>query len=147
LLLPKSFYRPEAPDPAFVKRLKAFDSALVVYFNPHRGRWVIDRCIHGAECSHSGHCERVNAMVVESPEKTYMPLNDRVFEELRKRDLWRNFTSPEQMGVLQDNERDKQRDAIEQSIRDDFNSIIREDRVQLNRLRSILQTHDLRTNK
>ena len=147
LLLPKSFYRPDPPDPAFVKRLKAFDSALTVYFNPHKGRWVIDRCIHGAECSHSGHCERINAMIVESPEKTYMPLNDRVFEELRKRDLWRNFSSPEQMGVLQDNERDGQREKITQSIRSDIRHTILEDRVQLNRLRNILQTHDLRPNK
>ena len=85
-------------------------------------------------------------MVVESPEKGYMPLNDRVFEELRKRDMWR-YSSPEQIGVLQSNERDKQRADIEKSIRDDFNSIIREDRVQLNRLRSILQTHDTRINK
>jgi len=146
LLLPKSFYEPSEPDPAFVKRLKAFDSALTVYWNRFRGRWVIDRCVHGAECSHSGHCERVNAMVVESPEKGYMPLNDRVFEELRKRDMWR-YSSPEQIGVLQSNERDKQRADIEKSIRDDFNSIIREDRVQLNRLRSILQTHDTRINK
>lgn len=146
LLLPESFYKPGPPDPAFVLRLKAFDSALVVYFNPHRGRWVIDRCIHGAECSHSGHCERVNAMVVESPEKGYMPLNDRVFEELRKRDMWR-YSSPEQIRVEQDNERDKQQEKITESIRGDWNSAIREDRVQLNRLRTILQTHDLRPNK
>ena len=85
-------------------------------------------------------------MVVESPEKGYMPLNDRVFEELRRRDMWR-YSSPEQIGLLQDNERDAQKEKITQSIRDDFNSIIREDRVQLNRLRSILQTHDTRINK
>lgn len=146
LLLPDSFYKPHQPDAAFVRRLKAFDSALVVYFNPHRGRWVIDRCIHGAECSHSGHCERVNAMVVESPEKGYMPLNDRVFEELRKRDMWR-YSSPEQIQVEQDNEAERQREKITESIRSDWNSVIREDRVQLNRMRSILQTHDLRINK
>lgn len=85
-------------------------------------------------------------MVVESPEKGYMPLNDRVFEELRKRDMWR-YSSPEQIGVEQDNERDRQREKITESIRSDFNSVIREDRVQLNRLRSILQNHDLRLNK
>lgn len=85
-------------------------------------------------------------MVVESPEKGYMPLNDRVFEELRKRDMWR-YSSPEQIQVEQDNERDEQVAKIEKSIRDDWNSAIREDRPQLNRLRTILQTHDLRLNK
>jgi hypothetical protein len=146
LLVPRSIYGPRSPDAAFVLRLKAFDASLVVYFNPHKGRWVIDRCIHGAECSHSGHCERVNAMVVETPEKGYMPLGDRVFEELRKRDMWR-YSSPEQIQVLQDNERDEQNAKIEKSIRDDWNSAIREDRPQLNKLRTILQTHDLRLNK
>lgn len=146
LLLPDSFYRPGPPDPAFVSRLKAFDASLVVYFNPHKGRWVIDRCIHGAECAHAGHCERVNAMVVESPHKGYMPLNDRVFEELRKRDMWR-YSSPEQIGVEQDNERDKQREQIAASIRSDIRHAILEDRVQLNRARQLIQTHDLKLNK
>lgn len=85
-------------------------------------------------------------MVVETPEKGYMGLGDRVFEELRKRDMWR-YSSPEQIQVEQDNERDEQKAKIEKSIRDDWNSAIREDRPQLNRLRTILQTHDLRLNK
>ena len=85
-------------------------------------------------------------MVVESPEKGYMPLNDRAFEELRKRDMWR-FSSPEQIGVEQDNENQRQRKKISESIRSDIRHTILEDRVQLNRLRNILQTHDLRPNK
>lgn len=107
---------------------------------------MIDRCIRGAECSHSGHCERINAMVVESPEKGYMPLNDRVFEELRKRDMWR-YSSAEQLGVEQDNERDKQREDIKESIRDDVRHNILDHRVQLNRFRHLIATHDLRLNK
>lgn len=143
LLLPRDAYEDRKPDASFMKKLKAVDSALVVYFNRFKGRWVLDRCVHGNQCAHAGNCERVNAMIVQSPDGKYMPLGEHVFEELRKRDLWRQFDSAEHMRDVQDKESDEQRAQIAESIRGDFNSMIREDRVQLNRFRHLIQTHDI----
>jgi hypothetical protein len=143
MLLPRDVHEDRTPNAVFLKKLKAFDSALVVYFNRFKGRWVIDRCVHGNACAHSGNCERVNAMIVQSPEGGYMPLGEHVFEELRKRDLWRQFDSAEHMGAVQSTQAEEQRDKIVADIRGDFNSMIREDRVQLNRFRHLIQTHDI----
>jgi hypothetical protein len=78
----------------FQRALRETDHNLIVYYNPHRKRWVVDRCTRNGEKSlglahaHTPECPRTNVMVVQD-EGQYMPLCQSVIDEIRSKDSWR----------------------------------------------------------
>jgi hypothetical protein len=90
LILPRNIDR-LVPD-WFSTRLKDTDPNLIVYFNEHRGRWIVDRCTRDGVMSSIGHthdatCPRTNVIVVHDEGK-YMPLCDAVIDQIRAMDTW-----------------------------------------------------------
>jgi len=148
LVLPQSFYENEnKPTEAFVRGLREIDPLLICYWNRFRGRWVIDRY----SCDNDGHdhqiaCPRQNVLIVESPEREYMPLNERVYERLRAMDTWSQYKSADEWNEYTAAQRDSHKQRVEKSIRDDVRHIILDDKEQFKKIQTAIQMHDLRPN-
>lgn len=121
IVLPRSFYETQdKPDDAFLKRIHSIDPKLIVYWNPFRGRWIIDR--YTCNSDHRSHdaCPRANVHVVQSDEGGYHPLNDRVLDYLRQGDMWK--TSPDEINRALDDAKA----AYDSSREDDLKHFVRE---------------------
>ena len=148
LWLPTPESAPEIPN-WFKRQLRDLDKGLVIYWNRFRGRFIIDRCIHAnehmGECTAS--CERTNVMIVESPEGSYMPPNERVIQNLKSMDAWAKYGDGEAGLLRQRAERENAKaeyDAkLQEAAKDNYKRAMLEDRVQLNKARHLIQQHDL----
>lgn len=141
--LPAGFVR-TVPD-WFASQLRSLDPNLVCYFNPHKQRYIIDRCTRGgihnaAAHTHTPECPKTNVMVVQD-EGQYMPLCEKVLDELRSMDSW-SHGSVEQFTLHHDNalaEDVAKRDAAIDAV---FREASKDNRRQLLKAYDLTQTHD-----
>jgi hypothetical protein len=136
----------------FRLQLRSVDPSLIVYFNPIRNRWVIDRCTlggmgHVSDHAHTAECPKTNVFWVQGEAGEYMPLCDAVISKLRSMDAWSKFGSWENMTRLAENKEADQKEAIQQEMKDDIKHASRDGRVQMNKMVHLIQQHDLRLNK
>jgi hypothetical protein len=130
----------------FADALRATDPNLMVYFNPQRKRWTIDRCtrggVHNAGAHvHTNECPRTNVRVVQD-QGQYMPLCQAVIDDLRGSDAWAQHGSVSQFMLTSDNaaaddvaKRKRQIDAL-------YSEATRDNRRQLLRAYHLFQQHD-----
>lgn len=124
----------------FLRLLKDTDPQLVVYFNPFKQRFMIDRQVPGQV--------NTNVMVVQAENGEYMPLTENTIERLRSIDAWRNYGSFEAMHRhhLQLEAEDAAKREAE--IRENYRLAGLDDKIQLNRAHTLTQRHDtLRINQ
>ncbi len=129
----------------FATQLRALDPNLIAYFNPRKERWIIDRCTRGGAMNaalheHNPECPKTNVMVVQD-EGQYMPLCDKVLDDLRAVDSW-SYGSVENFLLHADNEEkadEAKRDAAVNAV---FREASIDNRRQLLKAYDLTQIHD-----
>lgn len=127
----------------FRRRLRDIDRALVVYFNPFRGIFCIDRCVKGSDCLSSDHisCEKSNVMLFEH-------IGEAAIEKLKSMDAWTNFGGNDEAALLRfrreheiaKEEWDaKRREEAKQSYKD----AQKDERLAVNHLKHLVEQHDI----
>lgn len=135
----------EVPD-WFRRRLKDIDPALVVYYNPFKQQFCIDRCVRGSDCLLSNHqfCEKTNVMI-------FPHIGEAAIEKLKSMDAWT------QTGAAGGNDESallKFRKAHEdakaeydakqkEEARENYRLGMLDDRVQINKALHLIQQHDI----
>jgi hypothetical protein len=143
LYLPQGFER-SVPD-WFSSQLRALDPNLIVYFNAFKKRWIIDRCTRGgamnaAAHEHTPECPKTNVIVVQD-EGQYMPLCDRVLDELRAMDSWK-FGTVEQYQLHNANVLAEDEAKREKHIDELYRDASKDNRRQLLKAYDLTQIHD-----
>ena len=143
LLLPANITR-IAPS-WFITQLKDTDPNLIVYFNEHKGRWIIDRCTRDGERSsilheHSPTCPKTNVMIVEDDGK-YMPLCDQVIDDIRSKDAW-NSVSYEEFHRQNENKSEAAKAKTEQAIKALYREASIDNKHQLAKAWTLVSRHD-----
>jgi hypothetical protein len=131
----------------FREQLRNLDPNLIVYFNPMRQRWVIDRCTRNGAMSaalheHTPECPRTNVTVVEE-EGQYMPLCQQVIDDLRARDAWSQYGSFEVYDRLTQNAADEDAAKRETAIDDLYRHTTADNRAQLAKAWTLFSRHDM----
>ncbi len=131
----------------FSRALKHLDPNLIVYFNPHRDRWIIDRCtrdgVHRSEAhAHTASCPRTNVRVVQDAEGGYMPLCDAVLDDLRASDTWSKYGSVEQYATETDNAAAAMRAEQQRKVDALYHETTKDHRAQLAKAWTLIQRHD-----
>lgn len=121
----------------FKRRLRDIDRALVVYFNPFKSKFVIDRCVKGSDCLSETHveCEKSNVML-------FSHIGEAALEELKGMDAWTKF------GTLERQRRDREIQKAEwdvkseAEIRELYDNAAKDDKRQLREAFHLIQQHD-----
>lgn len=145
LLLPPGVER-SVPD-WFASQLRALDPNLIVYFNPLKQRWVIDRCTRGgvhnaALHEHTPACPRTNVMVVKDGER-YMPLCEAVLDDLRSQDSWATHETVEQFVLHHENASAEDEATRSAAVDTVFREASIDNRRQLLKAYDLTQIHDV----
>ena len=106
----------------FLTALHDVDPALDCIFNVQRQRWVVVRDVAGTQ---------THVRTIETPEGQYQPLCDEVIEWLKRRDMWEK--SLEQLARAMDDEEERQRAGIKDSIKSTFHDAAMDDKLQIKR--------------
>jgi hypothetical protein len=132
----------EIPD-WFRRRLRDIDHALVVYFNPFRRVFCIDRCVRGQECLLSEHlpCEKTNVMLFEH-------IGEAAIEKLKSMDAWTKFGGNDEAALLRfrreheiaKEEFDAKRLA---EAKKSYKDVQRDERLAVNHLKHLVEQHDI----
>lgn len=143
LILPTSVER-TIPD-WFLTELGHIDPALIVYFNPLRGRWILDRCTRDDNMlhQHTPACPKTNVRVIQDADGSYMPLCQDVLDWLRAHDTGSKFKSADEYIKHLNEQEAAERERIQQALERDKEHNSRDHRVQLNQLHMLIQRHDL----
>lgn len=151
----------------FQRKLQDFDRDLLITWHrpPHwprsrRGVWKVERCgIHHGGFDMSGRpkhthvCERLYVLMAQDEEGTPMPLGEWVFEKLRgMRQEWERLGGDTERGVrnaLAESDRIEQgMEAKREAARQDVKEYNRKfNKVQINRVVDLVDTHDMRPNR
>jgi hypothetical protein len=132
----------EIPD-WFRRRLRDIDRALVVYFNPFRRVFCIDRCVRGQDCLLSEHlpCEKTNVMLFEH-------IGEAAIEKLKSMDAWTKFGGNDEAALLRfrreheiaKEEFDAKRLA---EAKKSYKDVQRDERLAVNHLKHLVEQHDI----
>lgn len=146
LLVPRGVDR-VVPD-WFASQLREIDPNLIVYFNPHRQRWIIDRCtrggVHNAPLhTHTPECKTTNVRVVQEKDGSYMPLCQQVLDELKASDAWSAFGNEENFSRHYDNEAVEDEARRERQIDALYREASADNRRQLLKAYDLTQRHDV----
>lgn len=130
----------------FARELRALDPNLIPYFNSQRQRWIIDRCtlggaLNAAMHEHTPECPKTNVMVVQD-EGHYMPLCERVLDELRSKDSWSQYGSFENYQRHTANEDAADEAKRERQIDNLYHDASADHRRQLLQAYHLTQQHD-----
>lgn len=152
LILPKHVLKADRKVPAwFTTGLEGIDRALFVLWNPNRERWVIARCVRDDNTlhAHDPHvCPQTLVMIVQSELcGGYVPLTEQTLDKLRSMDMWKKYGSPEKMLAALEAEEQVQNDKIQRDQREDIEHCGKDGRVQLNKMKQLVETHNLTINK
>jgi len=127
------------------RQLRDTDPNLIVYFNEHRDRWIIDRCTRDGEMkstphTHTSACPKTNVMILED-EGAYMPLCDEAINKIRSMDTWK-FRSYE--NYHRDNANRAAADAEDRKrkIKESYREASLDNKRQLNEAYTLVQRHD-----
>ncbi len=148
---------------SFNGRLQRFDPDLLVAWHKpptnKPGRWKIEQCTRhhaGYENGrplHDHTCKREYIMMCQDDEGTPRPLGDWVFDELRRMStIWHERGGNTERGIrnalAESNAIDQQLEAKREEKREEIMRFNRKDnRVQFNKLLSLVERHDLRPNR
>jgi hypothetical protein len=144
LLLPKNIER--VVPGWFAAALRETDPNLILYFNPQRQRWIIDRCtrggVHNAGAhEHTNACPRTNVRVVED-QGQYMPLCQAVLDDLRGSDAWARHTDVHEFLRSNDNAAAEHEAKVKRQIDAIHSEATRDNRRQLMQAYHLMQQHD-----
>jgi hypothetical protein len=122
--------------PAWFKaRLFDTDPNLVVYFNPFKQRWVIDRKAENGL--------NTNVMIVQSEDGEFMPLSDSTLDRIKSMDAWKQYGSYE--AFHRHNIQVAAEDAAkrEAAIRENYRLNSLDNKRQLRQVYNLIQRHDV----
>jgi hypothetical protein len=132
----------EIPD-WFRRRLRDIDRALVVYFNPFRRQFVIDRCVRGSDCLSSDHisCEKTNVMLFDH-------VGEAAIEKLKSMDAWTKYGGKDEAALMRfrreheiaKEEFDGKRRA---EAKRSYNEAAKDERLAVNHLKHLVEQHDI----
>lgn len=147
LILPESMDAPTIPE-WFLTSLRAIDAGLVIYWNRHMNRFVIDRCINSVPHTHTPSCQRANVLICEDEEHGYMGPCDRILDKIKSMDAWTKYGDSGEIGLMrQRKERENAKADFDAKAAEDAKAIWRDgfkdDRCQINKLVHLLQQHDV----
>lgn len=136
----------------FAKSMHDIDPSLIVFFNPLRQRWVIDRCTAGGEFKTSNHphtpeCPRTNVRIVQGEGGEYMPLCDDVLTWLRAHDTWSQHSSAEQFVTVLRNKDEEYQNKLREERRDNTHHRTLDGKRQLQKAKNLMDQHDLQVNQ
>jgi hypothetical protein len=146
LLLPSNIER-LVPD-WFLTRLKDTDPNLIVYFNPMKQRWIIDRCsrdgeFHSVPHQHTPSCPRTNVLVVQDKDNAYMPLCDEVIAKIRAMDTWSKHSTVESFRAANAEKELAYKIKNEADMRELYLNAAKDDKRQLNQALDLIARHDV----
>lgn len=119
----------------FLTRLKDTDPNLIVYFNPFRQRFVIDRKVDGQA--------NTNVMIVQAEDGEFMPLTDNTIDRIRSMDAWSKHGSYEAYHRHNINLAAEDAAKTEAEIKENYRLASIDDKAQLNQAFNLIQRHDL----
>lgn len=129
----------------FRRRLKDIDRALVVYYNPLRSFFCIDRCVKGSDCLSEKHIECTKTNVLVFPH-----IGESALEKLKSMDAWTKTNAlggDDEAALLKFRKEHEDAKAeydanLREKAKQNWRDGLREDRVQLNKALHLIQQHD-----
>ncbi len=128
---------------SFLQRLKDTDSGLVVYFNPFKGKFVIDRCTNPDIHTHGAACPRTHVMFIETPEGNFMEPNDRAIDKLRSMDAWQKFGTAEKMLKAQESAEAEYKETVREEAREGYKEAMLDDKRQIQQAIDLIKRHTM----
>lgn len=127
----------------FLQQLKDTDRNLVVYFNPLRGRWIIDRCTReDMHDTHTNACPKTNVLILQGENNEYYPLCDGAIDRIRSVDAWTAFGSYENYHRDRVNREAAAAAKRQKAIDDAYSDASKDNKPQLNQAFTLIQRHD-----
>ena len=131
----------------FEKSLKTIDPNLIVYFNPHRGKWIIDRCCRDGEMKsvphqHTPACPKTNVTVVQD-QGQFMPLCQKVLDDLKAMDAWKDNKSVEEYQAKNAADLKSMEEKNERQIDSLWDALSADGKAQLQKAYDLIQRHDV----
>jgi hypothetical protein len=144
----------------FERELRQYDAALLIAWNPALKKFVVEKCVeHHAsgrfedgKPEHTHVCRRLYILAIQGDEGEMCSPSGRHIEKLKSMDSWGKFGSPEEGGVERAlafaDSLDEQRAKREQEqLRDVAQHNQRFNRIQLEKVRTLIQRHNMQPNK
>jgi hypothetical protein len=121
----------------FRRRLRDIDPALVVYFNPFKQQFCIDRCVRGSDCLSEKHveCEKTNVML-------FPHMGEAALEKLKSMDAWTNFGSLENQRRERENAKAEWDAKTDAEIRELHGNAAKDDKAQLHKVYDLIKQFD-----
>lgn len=135
LWLPESAKNDRVVPDWFTLLLKDVDNSLVVYFNPWKDRWVINRKAEDGSFHH--------ILMVEGDNSDYAPLNERVIAKLKEMDTWEKYGTVENFHLANENILAEQNAKNDAKVDDTYDHCAKINRRQLNEAHTLMQRHDM----
>lgn len=120
---------------SFLERLKNLDPQLVVYWNPYKGCWMIDRKIDGQV--------NTNVLVCKADNGDALPLNDNIIDRLQSMDAWKEYGTYEAFHAANLAREAEAKAKINTEIRENYRLAAIDDKRQLHRAYDLIKTHDV----
>lgn len=136
----------------FANALREIDPSLILFFNPIRGRWIIDRCTaagvhHVSDHQHTNECPRTNVKIIQDEAGQYMPLCQDVLDWLRAHDTWNQHSSAEQFITILGNQDAEYQEKLRAARRDNTHHRTMDHKRQLQKAKNLIDQHDLEVNQ
>jgi len=124
----------------FKKLLFDTDPDLIIYWNPFKACWIVDRKVEGEV--------NTTVLVCKADNGDALPLNENIIDRIRSMDAWKKHGSYEAYHAHNVNlaaEDEAKRNA---EIRENYRLAALDDKIQMNRVHTLTQRHDtLRINQ
>ena len=132
--------------------LHEIDPSLIVYYNPLRCRWIIDRCTAGGEHGTANHqhtpeCPRTNVKVVQDEVGNYMPLCDDILDWLRAHDTWSQHSTSEQFITVLANQDLDYKEKLRAIRRANTRHATLDGKIQIQKAKNLIDQHSLEVNQ
>lgn len=136
----------------FAVALRDIDPSLIVFFNPIRARWILDRCTAGGELHVSNHehtpeCPRTNVKVIQDETGQYLPLSPDILDWLRANDTWAQHSSAGQMITILANQDAAYQERLKEERRDNTHHRTLDHKRQIQKAKNLMDQHDLKVNQ
>lgn len=120
---------------SFLARLKNVDPQLVVYWNPYKGCFMIDRIVPGEV--------NTTVLVCKADNGDPLPLNDNLIERLQSMDAWKEYGTYEAFHAANLAKEAEANAKINTEIRENYRLAGLDDKRQLHRAYDLIKIHDV----
>lgn len=122
----------------FRRSLHDIDPALVVYHNPFRNKFVIDRCTRDDASLHDNHlrCPKVN--VTE-----FQHIGTKALDDLKASDLWQKHGSIENFRRANTNMEADWKEKNQREQREVYENVARDDKRQIQKIVNEMDSSDM----